>query len=459
MKQALELFNSKSYLKAERLFLLEEESHPLISKKYLYLISKALKRSEEHSRLNDYLHALGTNAEFDDLAKLYFESGKSAVPIEARNYSFLLEALWLQGKLDDFEKVSRSIWAFIIERKLYSHAKKVFEKVQGKHPYLLNNYFAYMISLAETGDAINLKIVSSKLRALLEKNFERVKRPGLTRHQCYEKFYSILKDFSVEESSIAKEAALVELNLHLEQKKNLRVKNIMEFIILFKDEPAIISNLLALRELPLSQDLRDILKISGINADSSSFSPENLNRKITKKSDQETSFDSELLGSNGAYRAQAKSFYGEDEASAAYMPKKLSLSESEKEIIARIKANDPDLCSPENAIGVAHSLVGVGFYEAALAVIELNPSDPRLYFVRCHCLHETDQMHQLEDFIIDVLATEFDQNSERLPFLHLLAKAQLRLGRKEAALATLKEIVQIDPNFRNTEELLRIAKA
>ncbi|MEX0798203.1 MAG: tetratricopeptide repeat protein, partial [Bacteriovoracaceae bacterium] len=129
---------------------------------------------------------------------------------------------------------------------------------------------------------------------------------------------------------------------------------------------------------------------------------------------------------------------------------------SEKEILAGIKAEDPQFL--EDNGGLVHSLIGVGFFKAALELLRIKKNDPRFFYLKCHTLLELGKYHELIDYIEFIFSFKLGEEEE-VPFYYIMALAYLALKRKESARACFKRVVKIDPNFRNAKELLLSAKA
>ncbi|MCO4755986.1 MAG: hypothetical protein KC478_16010, partial [Bacteriovoracaceae bacterium] len=91
MKQALELYNSKSYLQAEKEFLACKSEDELQATQYLFLISEHLKKKDLVDRFNEYLHQLALKSDESNFINLIINY---PLRVYAHNWDFLLDAVW-----------------------------------------------------------------------------------------------------------------------------------------------------------------------------------------------------------------------------------------------------------------------------------------------------------------------------------------------------------------------------
>lgn len=460
MKQALELFNEKSYLKAEKIFLGLEQEAPLESLKYLFLISKSLGRSDTTKRFNAYFAALASSENHDDenqgdsLLELW---DKNHLQLEIRNIYVLLEHLWKAGRVEDYTYEAKRVWTSVIESKLYAHPRNLFAILKKNNPLMLFNYFSYLVYLVEVGDTGELEKVCEEALELIQNKWEKVKSPGVSRLDSLEKLLEILS--CAPENTSKAQAFILKIKrlARLESAKPMTHRELIEYIILFKDSPKELVSLMQGMVLRDKESLKAILREDPVYWEAISLLGPKYKKLIDaeqtylKKEPVEQSLREELVDTHSI-----KSYLLEDQVEKF---QKLKTSESELEVLARIKAGDRDLLAPEKSEALVHSLVGVGFFSAALAIIEQADLNEKGFYIKCHALMELGRHHELSEFARDLLGRNLKDPAERVPFLHMLALSQLQLGKKKDAQKVLTELLGIDPGYRNAQELMAIAKA
>lgn len=454
MKQAIELFNSKSYVKAEKLFLNSGAPDRAEAMKYLFFISKALNRPDQKERYNSYLQILGEQASYE---KIYDFHAKYGLELQAKNFTYILEALWALGQVEEFSKRAKLVWLEIIERKLYAFARIVFKTVQAKNPLLLNNYFSYLLYLIEIEDTDEIKTLVPEISSLICDKWERVKLEGLSQASCLAKLIALLETYKDRDAQVEEHVLELRLLLSLKTGKPLGKRTLIEHLIIFKNRPGSLVALLEGNLLKNPDKLREVLAGADYHESMKAIAPK-LKKLLRPAKKYVINSDPEPVREEGDFLETLSPIEVLRETESV-RSKPLPMCESEKAALARIKAQDPELCDTENAQGIIHSLMGVGFYEAALEVMETTGPDPRNYYVKCHALYELGRYHLLSDFAQELLCAEVLSSEERVPFLHMLASAQYKMGQRARCLKTLAELVKIDPNFRNTQELLNFAKA
>ena len=154
MKEALELFYEKAYLKSEKQFLACKSEDKLQASKYLFLISLKLKNQKLSNRFNEYLAVLaelGHRSDFVQLLRKYPD-----LEVQSSNWNSTLIFFWQEGDLENFNKWSEHIWSLVIEKKLYNFGWKIFTIIKERRPHDLYNYLRYLNCLTETN---NQKII------------------------------------------------------------------------------------------------------------------------------------------------------------------------------------------------------------------------------------------------------------------------------------------------------------
>lgn len=468
MKEALELYRDKSYLKAEKALLESGQANSLEGQKYLYLISKALRKNDLEDRFNDYFFALGEANSFEALLLLYRERQreKADPDLQARNWRPLLESLWAAGLIEEFKQTAKSFWRRIIEKKLYSRAPEIWEFVRAKLPSLPANNLSYLVYLMETGNNGEAVKIADEIISLLESKRDRGRIGGSKLELC-SKTLALLESTESSAELARRALTLSRLRSRLAGKP-METGKLIEYCVLFKDDMAALVLLLegSVLRNGLKGRLREVL-LSEANSGESKTLPWKLKTllegNIASKPRVAKAFESEGEdGDNfGPWEPETAGEDIHDRSSRLDMGgQKLNrLSVAEKEILARIKAGDKELLDSDKSSNIARSFVGAGFYEAALALLEATGAGPQDYYLKCHALNEAGRARELADYAQELLSGELREGEDRTPFLYMLAKANLDMGMKERAIGPLTIIMGRDPNFRDAKELLKIAKA
>ena len=453
MKQALELFNSKSYSKAEKALLESGAAQTVEGRKYLFLIAKVLKKQNLKERFNDYLAALGENKNNTELLLCLKDHD---LEIEAKNFVYILSAFWDEGRVEEFEKHARRFWKKVLEKKLYAWARSLREGIKASNPLLFFNEIYFLVCLMETGFYGEAAEVSAELRETAGKNKRRLKGS----YKGYEDFCLCLRQTLEEGEEESKELAreIQILNRIINSKSgSLSSRALMEYLIFFADDfenlvlslsscdsgrrarlkEIFLSNHYDKERIKLGVQTRKLLAPEKAPAVSRSYAD-------TKKTPEILSYACEPVEF-----AEPRTF-GKNQRPV--------LSSQEKEILGRIKAADKELIEDDKRAALVRSFFDVGFYQSALELINLNPDDSTFYYLKCHALLELGRHLELADYSSDLLAQKIKDSEQRAPFLYMCALSNLKARQSKRALKALSELVEIDPNFRNTQELLKLAK-
>tara|TARA_Y100000780_G_scaffold232593_1_gene268266 strand:+ start:121865 stop:123214 length:1350 start_codon:yes stop_codon:yes gene_type:complete len=449
LKQALELFNEKSYLRAEKEFLARKSEDLVQANKYLFLISSKLKKQDLPVRFNEYLSNLFELKDRKEFLKIIREHPR--IEVSSTNWEALLVFLWDEGDLNGFDLWSNKIWTKVIDKKLYNHSKTIFNLLKERRPFELSNYLCYLACLVDIGDEPSqAQIVSSVLELtksskLKSKGKKIDQLKGLTRVQ------NLLSTTS--ETSIELELEYLRLSraIHLLEGSSLKKSFLLEYIVMFKDslkdlalllENELLEDRLALvNSIKESPDLyRNFTSLpSSLKALLSSSIPKEKSIKVEEKNER---FVYDLADSKPKSESNKKSYLCGPE---------------EKELIVKIKAKDEEMLS--NYLEVAQSLVGIGFLEAANELLKLQQTKAENAYLKSHVLEELGRYYELRDFVEELVGDEKIYIEDKTPYYYLLGIANLELGDKEKSLVAFKEVFGADPNYRDIQELIARAQS
>lgn len=448
MKEALELFYEKAYLKSEKQFLACKSEDKLQASKYLFLISLKLKNQKLSNRFNEYLAVLaelGHRSDFVQLLRKYPD-----LEVQSSNWNSTLIFFWQEGDLENFNKWSEHIWSLVIEKKLYNFGGKIFAIIKERRPHDLYNYLRYLNCLTETNNQIELCSLVAELRGLINTSKIRERERRVDRLYCFEKVSNVIEVDSESSLSLVKEHFKLERDIAILKKQKLSKDFVLEYVILFKDELKELVLLLEGEVLDHKQKLIDVIKASPIYKTQKELLPAHIKALLSTRVPKQKTVVEEV-GDDGLYTSE------EYEVKPGPLKLKQHFSgKEEKRFMQKIRAKDEDILS--NCLEVANSLVSVGFYEAAFELLKLKEPTKDDTYLRCFVLEELGKYYELRDFIEESLKTRTHVDEDLIPYQYLLGKANLALGNKNKALVAFKCVFSADPSFRNVQEMIARAK-
>ncbi len=351
-----------------------------------------------------------------------------------------------------FFALSSESWSGLVQNKYYAFSDDLYQLIKAKDPYLLVNLFGQLTSLLETGRHNEAGELAIEALNLVMRNWPKVKTKKRSREQVIKSLHILLN--SVVSSDLGLEKARLKVQLEriivdpsYSRKFSSLPLFLMEFAILFKDESSALERLLSLEELPQKKALERCLDKKPMKSFKRPM------KATSRKSASDDLLDAFDNFSKGDLEAPFED-QGPDtlnKSSKEERPPKIS--HEEREFLTRIRAKDPDLVDAEKIESLAHSLFGIGFYRACVALVDRSGEERRLAYLKCQALYESREYLKLLDY-----STSYSEElalRTRVPFWYLGARAALKINKLKEAKTLLSQVVKIDPQFRNAKELLR----
>lgn len=456
MNEAVELFHSESYSEAEKIFLKLGESAPIDAFKYLYLISKKLNRPNKFDRYNKYLKSLALLKNWEEYFEFHSTHNEKLSFENKINY---IHCLWDRAMVDKFVNEARSLCIEIVDRKLYSKAMDVFTIIDAYNPNLLFNKFFYLQYLIESSQYEKAASVVEQTKDLILHNWKRIRTKASDKSETLKKLYDIASPAQEESDKLLKQTILLRRELFKEMSTRPSSRYLLEYLLVFKDSAKELVELIQggfagsyeaqiktyiKTNSELKEQLKDLPRSYRLDVDETIIPKITIAQAKTIESN-ELDLDSTI---HSVQKLEVKKTKNLNE----------TLTLSEKEIVEQIESRDPNLFELEPQ-AVVQSLVSVGFYRAALLFIGKLEVSQRLMYLKCFCLQEIGDYKALVREC-DRCIKEFSKDSDaKIAFLYFRAQAYLNLGKAKKAQKDLEEIINVDPDFRNTKELLDNAKA
>ncbi|MCO4754606.1 MAG: hypothetical protein KC478_08985, partial [Bacteriovoracaceae bacterium] len=362
-----------------------------------------------------------------------------------------LDAVWNCGRLELFDSWVQRIWNCIVEEKLFSRAEQVFSKVKERRPYELSNYYNELTRLMSIGEQELQATIASNVIDICTNRKLRYKGEYISTADCLAKLEQILLKNQIKSIQLEKQVLKLKRLKALKTSQKLSTRLLMEYLIIFKDDFASLSELLEGELLSDKKELRDCLfelSASGVKIKSLPPRLRSLFSSPQKVEESKASTPEAPEAIEHSYNVITPI----ESHKVAYI-----VSEDEQKFISRIKLEDESIF--ENPNEFVQSLCGIGFYKAAHELLMKMDVGRELFYLKCHVLSELGLYFELKDYSREILNSGKLLEDEKVPFSYLLGKSHLELGEKKQAVKALSVVIGSDPNFRDVQELMARAQA
>lgn len=447
MKEAIELFRLKSYRAAKGKFLENYAEDPVCASLHLYEISLALRETQEQKKyLNLHLNELAKQKKFSQYLEIHSRSLTESLYCE--HWDFVLEALFFAGMIDEFEDLVKIFWQQRVESKKFKKANEFYALIRESRPLLIENYTGFIKVCALMGNRDELINAAYELIKILSAKKHR-RKTLLSKREVYDDLLDVLEQVR------SRCAEMDKLILKLQRERDIgngtewKAKTLLEYIILFKNEPAELKLIAEIKSEKFEQSIRQTLaKMKLIRPKGSKAKDESQGSEVEKIQAEV----SQILHLKKVNEEPFRFFKG----SSAIENKVEETETTEDEIISRIKSNDKKLLT--HADETVHALINLRFYRGAYELLK-KLSGPRYAYLRCWVILKLERYHELVDEAILSISEHQLENDQASAFNYFAGKGYLELGNKKNAQKYLMQVTKENPDFENVSELLSRAKS
>lgn len=459
MQEAIECFNKNEFSLAEKLFDKikshssdHEELYTALT--YLLEIYKKTKPQNIFKTQIEILETLFKNKGYSDFIKFYNDENLFSKNINFELKQKLLSANFIEGNIEEVNKLINLYSLFIIEEKIYNHANLFYEWIEKNKLETLKTMFSKLLFQIEVSNEEGIVNTCEKIENLLILNWKSIYDKKKTKTKYFEHLIDTLESahkntYKIKQKILSLKVKAIALGSELAISNTEQI----EYVVLnSKNQIELALMISTINDQFLRIDLKEIISGLGkINNQKLGLYSNELKQYFDKKSNviissrkpKEESIDVELFGYEAIKDSEIEEIFN------YYKSENLERTNLSFEAMSLIRYDHEVEKEPYHLIT---TFIELNLYDAALMMAKkLDESNSKAYLC-ARILYFNEKYIEAISLINEKINFSLMSEIESLPYYYLKAESYTKIGKESEAQNLYSLISTFNPNFRSLKE-------